>query len=64
MNIYEYNLATKEIKLLGEDLLSTCFRKNELYYVSYGFTVIYKANLSTYKRKRVCGKETMVSMVR
>lgn len=49
MNIYEYNLATKEIKLLGEDLLSACFRKNELYYVSYGFTVIYKVNLSTYK---------------
>lgn len=64
MNIYEYNLATKEIKLLGEDLLSACFRKNELYYVSYGFTVIYKVNLSTYKRKRVCGKETIVSEVK
>lgn len=63
MKIYEYNLDTKKITLLGESSGSACFCKNALYYESYGSTVIYKVNLSTLERKRVRGKETAVSQV-
>lgn len=64
VDIYEYNLATKEITLLGESSGTVCFCDNELYYESYSSTVIYKVNLSTHKRKRVRGKETNIAKVK
>ena len=63
MKIYEYNLDTKKIMLLGENSGSACFCGNALYYESYASTVIYKVNLPALKRKRVRGKETMLSQV-
>lgn len=64
MNIYDYNLVTKKITLLGKSSGSACFCDSALYYESYGSTVIYKVNLSTLTRKRVRGKETNVSQVK